>query len=121
MKQVMFISALALIMVIGFGGDLSSKMHPDDFGSLTKPDGEDHPWGGEQWIQEDPLKSSQPKIPVITAYPLIDYFIALYLEGITINFEGSKTKSGAKSVQVTSSNRNIIAPENNNQSSSIRR
>ena len=119
MKQVMFVSALLLIMIIAFGGSTSSKMHPDGYQDLTKPEGDDQPWGGEQWTERDPMKSSQqPRNPVITSYVLIDFFFALYLDGITTNLDGTKSKSDANSVRVTSGNRNVVISENNTQETS---
>jgi len=121
MKQVVFVSALVLIMILAFGGNTSSKMHPENYQSLRKPGGDDHPWGGEQWTDADPNKTSQPRIPTITAFPLIDYFFVLYLDRITAGADRYQIKSGTHSVRITSSNRNIVGQDNNNQESSIRR
>ena len=81
MKKLVVVPALVLVLLVSLVGASFAAIQPYDFRDVTKPDGDDHPWGGEQYNDEVvPLKSYSEKFPVITSIGSLDMIFAAYLE-----------------------------------------
>jgi hypothetical protein len=47
MKRCVLVSVFMLMLITISSGSAWSRVHPDEYISLDRPSGEDHPWGGE--------------------------------------------------------------------------
>ena len=121
MKQTMFVSVLALILVSVIGGDISSKSRPDNFGELIKPSGDDHPWGGEQLAPPDPLKSSDWDHLGATGFALIDYLFLTFIDSYVADQIEQGMKTGAESVRIDLSSEPVVSNETVQQDNMIGR
>lgn len=76
MKVLAVLSALLLILIAVPLDNASAKLHPDGFTDLTKPGGDEHPWGGEQQLIGDrPTLAYGQTNQFYTGNLLIDIFL----------------------------------------------
>ena len=81
MKKILAVPALALVLLVCFVGTSFAATLPYDYRDVSRPSGEDHPWGGEQFEEPAvPLKSNQTRIPIITAVASLDILFITYFE-----------------------------------------
>ena len=57
MKRSVLVSVLILILITISSGPVFSRVHPDEYYSVDRPSGEDHPWGGEN-VSTEVVKTS---------------------------------------------------------------
>lgn len=98
MKQSVALLALLLLLIMTVGGNLAAEDDPMLNGSggigndgggggvEDDPDGDDHPWGGDQLPGGDtdvtPTRVKQFMWIPITSIPQIDYFLTGYYLGV---------------------------------------
>lgn len=74
-----FLIFLVFVLLVIPVSNTSAKMYPDSFRDLIKPDGDDHPWGGEELTPDMPDKSIGTTYdPIFTGIPLFDVFLNNY-------------------------------------------
>ena len=90
-----FLVLLVFVLLLIPASNTTAKMNPDSFLDLTKPSGDDHPWGGEELTPTLPEKSVGTTYdPIFTGIPLIDIFLNNYLGSYY-----SRTKISAPSIR----------------------
>ncbi|MEA1980152.1 MAG: hypothetical protein U9N54_04175 [candidate division Zixibacteria bacterium] len=75
-----FMILLVFVLLLIPASNTTAKVNPDSYLDLTKPGGDDHPWGGEEVAPILPNKSIGTNYdPIFTGIPLIDIFLNNYL------------------------------------------
>ncbi|MDF1545966.1 MAG: hypothetical protein P1R58_12810 [bacterium] len=81
MKNFLAVPAILLVLMVVFVGGSYAATEPYDYRDVSRPDGDDHPWGGEQFEEPIvPLKVNQTRFPIITSIGSLDFLFATYLE-----------------------------------------
>ena len=88
MKRVIALLTLLLLLITPVGGNLAAEEDPiltggggvEDGGGVVEddPDGDDHPWGGDQLPEGDDfvtIKVKRSLLVTLTGIPQIDYFL----------------------------------------------
>ncbi|MEA2030458.1 MAG: hypothetical protein U9N55_02525 [candidate division Zixibacteria bacterium] len=60
MKQVIFVLAMALMLVATIGTNTEASQYPYGYGPVDRDIGDDHPWGGEGFAGDNPLLAPSP-------------------------------------------------------------
>lgn len=90
-----FVPVLVALMVLTLmpWGESYCDMHPQSYYDLFRPGGDDHPWGGEQYIEPENGMTSvpAPNTP-ITGILIIDLTLEIYFEySFPGDYDGSTT------------------------------
>lgn len=112
MKRFKVIATLCLMLLFFVSGEVLSDNNRGDSFEVEDPDGDDHPWGGDQIGGEGVDPTSRLEFDYIgsfsTAYPIFNpaiYFTKIYLKKIQPYFDDrkvSKTKYQSKIERRTS-------------------
>ena len=94
MKHLIFVLAVALILIAIPFGNTDARLHPDGYKAINKDTGEDHPWGGEGNSGGDPIPISSPandELSYTTEYSVFGVFVWKFIINIWI-IEDHKTE-----------------------------
>ena len=90
-----FVPVLVALMVLTLmpWGESFCDVHPKSYYDLFRPGGDDHPWGGEQYVEPDLSTTSMPdQTRPATGILTIDLTLELYFEFIFPgDFDGTFT------------------------------
>ncbi len=99
-----FVSLLILVLFLTVPWNTAvSKMHPDTYKDLLRPDGDDHPWGGEEVTNPDDFLKSidEPAIPIYTGYLILDFAFNKLFRPVILQIRNDVINTPSQEKQIT--------------------